>query len=113
MHGDGKQTRDYIYVDDVVKALAAAATAEDIDRQVINIGTGVGTNILELIKVLEQVTGHQARIVRAQSVSGGVSSLVADTGRAENLLGFKPEIALSEGLALLKERDSLFASPSI
>lgn len=108
VHGNGRQTRDFIYVDDVVKALAVAGTAEGIDRQIINVGTGVGTSLLELIKILEQVTGRQAQIVMAQSVSGGVSSLVADTCRFEELLGFKPKIELPAGLALLKERDPQF-----
>ncbi len=111
IHSGGEQIRDFIYVDDVVEALYAAATAEGINRQVINIGTGVGTNIVDLIKVIEQVAGRQAQTIIIPSVDGGVSSLVADTGRAEALLGFKPQIALPEGLALLKERDSLFAPP--
>lgn len=113
VHGDGRQTRDYIYVDDVVRALAVAGTAEGIDRQVINVGTGVGTTLLELIKIMEQVTGCEAQIVMAQSVSGGVSSLVADTRRFEALLGFKPQIALPHGLMLLKEQDPQFAPQSV
>ena len=113
VHSHGDQTRDYIYVDDVVKALSIAATAQGIDRQVINIGTGVGTSIIELIKMIEQVTGRQARVVTAPSVSGGVSTLVADTGRAQKLLGFEAKTALPAGLALLKERDPQFAQPAI
>jgi len=113
VHGDGRQKRDYIYVDDVVKALAVAATAENIDRQVINIGTGVGTSIMKLIETLEYVTGRQAQVVMAPTVSGGVSSLVADTTRAEKLLNFKAKIALTEGLTLLKECDPHFSPQSV
>ncbi len=108
VHGGGHQTRDYIYVDDVIKALSVAATAKGIDRQVINIGTGVGTSIMELVRIIEQVTGREARIVKAGSVSGGVSTLVADTSRAEAVLGFKPKITLLQGLALLKKNDPQF-----
>ena len=108
VHGNGEQTRDYIYVDDVVEALAAAATAEGINRQIINIGTGIGTSVEELIKIMEQVTGRQARVVMAPTISGGVSSLVADTNQAEKLLDFKPKTSLPEGLALLKVRDPKF-----
>jgi len=113
VHGEGGQTRDFIYVDDVIDALVAAATAEGIDRQVINVGTGVGTGIKNLIKIMEQVTGRQAKIVVSPSVAGGVSTLVADTRRAEELLGFEAKTALSQGLALLKARDPLFAEQKV
>ena len=46
--GDGQQTRDYVYVDDVVEALAAAATASTVDRQVINVGSGTETSVSDL-----------------------------------------------------------------
>jgi UDP-glucose 4-epimerase len=108
IHGSGQQTRDYIYVDDVVEALVTAATARGINREVINVGTGVGTSLIELVKIIERVTRRRARTVAASSVSGGVSALVADISRAETLLGFKSKIALPEGLALLKDNDPQF-----
>ena len=109
VYGDGQNTRDYIYVDDVIEALASAATAEGINRQVINIGTGVGTSINGLITIMQSVTGRQARTVKSPTVSAGVSTLVADIRRAKKLLNFEPKITLEEGVALLKERDPQFA----
>ena len=109
LYGSGEQTRDYIYVDDVVRALIAAATAEGINRQVINIGTGIGTSIKQLIALIEKVTRHKAQTIANPSVFGGVSTLVADTTRAMKLLDFNPRVTLEEGLALLIERDSQFA----
>jgi UDP-glucose 4-epimerase len=109
IYGDGQQTRDYIYVDDLVEALAIAATAEGLNRQVINIGTGIGTNIHELVRLLEQVSGQRARTITNPSVPGGVSTLVADTQRARQLLGFNAHISLEEGLRLLRSRDRQFA----
>jgi UDP-glucose 4-epimerase len=109
VYGNGQHTRDYIYVDDVVEALVNAATAEGINRQVINIGTGVGASINELIRIVEHVTGKQARTVKSPTISGGVSALVADIRRAKKLLNFEPKIVLEEGLALLKARDPQFA----
>jgi UDP-glucose 4-epimerase len=103
--GDGQQVRDYVYVDDVVRALVAAATAEGISRQIINVGTGVGTSVKELVRVIEKVTGRQAKTIVNPSVSGGVSSLVADTSRAKALLGFEPQVTLEQGLTWLIERD--------
>ena len=111
--GDGQQIRDYVYVDDVVQALAAAATAQGIDRQIINIGTGVETSIDGLIKKIEQVTGRQAKIIVNSSVSGGVSSLVADTSRAKALLNYEPQVTIEQGLTLLIERDPQFAAQNL
>jgi UDP-glucose 4-epimerase len=109
VHGDGQQTRDYIYIDDVVEALVTAATVGGINRQIINIGTGVGTNVNQLIGVMEQVTGYEARVMVRKSTSGGVSSLVADTQKAEALLNFRARTALAEGLAQLKNQDPQFS----
>ena len=52
MHGDGAQTRDYVYVDDVVSAMIAAATAPNINHLVINIGSGVETSIRDLVRLV-------------------------------------------------------------
>ncbi|GAB4455068.1 MAG: SDR family oxidoreductase [Anaerolineae bacterium] len=109
VYGDGSQTRDFIYLDDVVRALALAATADGINREVINIGTGAGTTISQLISVLENVTGQKAQRVTNPSSSGGVMALVADTARARGLLGFKAQTPLSEGLARLRAIDPQFA----
>lgn len=113
LYGNGEQTRDYIYVDDVVQALVAAATAAGINRQVINIGTGTGTSIKELVALIEKVTGHTAQTIINPALSGGVSALVADTSRARKLLDFRPQVSLEEGLALLIERDPQFAKGKI
>lgn len=111
IYGQGEQSRDYIHVDDVVQALAAAATAEGINRQVINIGTGSGTSIRQLVGLIEKVSGHKAQTIVNPSITGGVSTLVADTSRARRLLDFKPQITLEEGLALLIKQSQQFAKP--
>ncbi len=113
IHGGGEQVRDYIYVDDVVRALVAAATADGVNRQTINVGTGVGTSVRELVRIIEQVTGRQAQVIVNTAVSGGVSRLVADTRRAEALLGFRAEVSLAQGIARLLEEDSQFAPSSL
>lgn len=109
IYGNGDQVRDYVYVDDVVRALIAAATAEGINHQIINVGTGVGTSVHELVKIMERVTSRKARTIVNPSVSAGVSSLVADISRAQTLLNYEPQIDLAKGLALLIERDPQFA----
>jgi UDP-glucose 4-epimerase len=109
IYDSGEQTRDYIYVDDVVRALAAAATAAGVNRQVINIGTGEGASVKQLVGLIEKVTGRKALTIVNPAGPGGVSALVADTSRARKLLDFKPQVKLAEGLALLVARDPQFA----
>src|SRR5512136_1584200 len=59
MHGDGSQTRDSVYVDDVVNAMIAAATAPGINHQVINVGSGKETSIRDLVRLIMNVTGSK------------------------------------------------------
>jgi UDP-glucose 4-epimerase len=107
--GDGRQTRDYVYVDDVVGALLATATAPGVNRSVINIGSGRETSIDELIREVERATGKRANVIYNPDKSGGVPHLAADINRARQSLAFQPSIDLSEGLRLTLVRDSRFA----
>ncbi len=110
IYGKGEQIRDYIYVDDVIQALVIAATAEGINRQIINIGTGVGTSINELVSSIETVAQCKAQRIISNSVSGGVTTLIADTRRAQSMLNFTAKTSLSEGLALLIKHDPQFTN---
>jgi UDP-glucose 4-epimerase len=103
--GDGSQTRDFVYVDDVVDALVAAATAESVDRAIINVGSGQETSINELAQRIGQVTGRAVRTLYNQAESGGVPHLVADLALARAKLGFQPRISLEEGLRRLLALD--------
>jgi UDP-glucose 4-epimerase len=107
-HGDGSQTRDYVYVDDVISALVAAATAPSIDGLVINIGSGKETSIRELIKCVQGVTGSNAEVIYSSQTSGGVSRLCADLTLASQKLNYRSSIGLEEGLRLTLKRDSRF-----
>lgn len=107
-HGDGSQTRDYIYVDDVVSAMVAASTAPNINGQVINVGSGVETSIKDLISTVLTVTGSKANVVYNNQTSGGVSRMKADLAVAKEKLRFVPSISLVEGLRLTLQRDSRF-----
>ena len=107
-YGDGSQTRDYIYVDDVVSGLVAAATAPNINGFVINIGSGKETSIRELIKCVQDVVGNNAEVIYNTTTSGGVSRLCADLTLASQKLNFRPSIGLEEGLRLTLKRDPRF-----
>jgi UDP-glucose 4-epimerase len=107
-HGDGSQTRDYVYVDDVVSGMVAAATAPNIDGMVINIGSGKETSIRELIKSVQDVTGSNAEVIYSSQTSGGVSRLCADLTLASQKLNYRPSIELTDGLRLTLRRDTRF-----
>lgn len=103
--GNGSQTRDYVYIDDVVDALVSAATTSSIAEPVINIGSGQETSINALVTTIERVTGHETQRLNVRAEEGDVSRLVADLTRARRWLGFQPKVDLSLGLTLLLERD--------
>lgn len=106
--GDGRQTRDFVYVTDVVDALVSAATAREVNRQVINIGSGVETSVTELVAHVERVTGRHVNQIINPEKSGGVPRLVADISRARLLLGFRPHVGLAEGLQRTLAQDRRF-----
>lgn len=107
-HGDGIQTRDFVYVDDVVSGLVAAATAPNINGLVINIGSGKETSISGLIKCVLDVTGSNAEVIYNPKTSGGVSRLCADLSLASQKLNYRSSIGLTEGLRLTLKRDPRF-----
>ena len=108
VHGDGSQTRDYVYVDDVVSGMVAAATAPNVDGLMINIGSGRETSINELIKCVQDVTGSNAEVIYSSKTSGGVSRLCADLTLAREKLNYRPSIELEEGLRITLKRDPRF-----
>jgi UDP-glucose 4-epimerase len=108
VHADGNQTRDYVYVDDVVSGLVAAATAPGVDGMVINIGSGSETSIHELVEIVIGVTGSKAEVIYNQRTSGGVSRMCADLTIASQKLNYKSSIPLEQGLRLTLQRDARF-----
>ena len=108
--GDGSQTRDFVYVDDVVDALVTAVTARGVNRQVINIGRGEETSIRDLVRRIEAVTGKRVTLITNPQKTGGVPRLAADITRARKMLGFRPKVDLDAGLRLMLEHDPRFRS---
>jgi UDP-glucose 4-epimerase len=95
--GDGQQTRDYIYVGDVVAAILAAADADA--HGAINIGTGRETTVLELVEALRELSGAaEFEPEFAPRRTGEVEQISIDSGRAGRELGWRAEVELSEGL---------------
>jgi len=108
IHGDGSQTRDYVYVQDVVRAMVAAATAPEVNRQIINVGSGVETSVMELARLVLNLTGNRAQVIHNPRASAGVPRMRADLTLAKQKLGYTPSVALEEGLRLTLEHDPRF-----
>ncbi|HHX45509.1 MAG TPA: NAD-dependent epimerase/dehydratase family protein [Chloroflexi bacterium] len=107
--GDGTQTRDFVYIDDVVDALVAAGQAEGISRSIINIGSGREVSIGELVETIERVLGESVHRLCASGEKAGVTRLVADVDLARRTLGYTPRVSLEEGLQRTIARDGRFS----
>ena len=107
-HGDGSQTRDYVYVDDVISGMIAAATAPNINGLTINIGSGKETSVRDLIKAVQNATGNSTEVLYSSKTSSGVSRLCADLTLASQKLNYRPSISLAEGLRFTLKRDPRF-----
>lgn len=108
VNGDGNQTRDFVYVDDVVSALVAAATAPSINGLVINVGTGQETSIIDLARLAIRITGSSSNVIVNQKAGGGVARMCANIALAEKRLNYRPSISLEDGLRLTLQRDARF-----
>jgi UDP-glucose 4-epimerase len=94
--GDGKQTRDYVYVSDVVQANILA-----MQRALpgpINIGTGVQTSVLKLAETLKKVSGKRTKVKHRAAISAEVRKSALDVKLAKRVLGWKPTVSLLDGL---------------
>jgi UDP-glucose 4-epimerase len=106
--GGGEQSRDFIYVDDVVQALIKASTAREVNRCVLNVGSGLETRVNDLVTLVEEVIGRSVNRIQNRQRPGGVHRLVADIGRARELLDFQPQTTLPLGLRLTMTGDPRF-----
>ena len=101
--GDGRQTRDYVYVGDVARANFLAATrelpkAERLDARAFNIGTGVGTDVLRLAEILKRASGRDVQINLAPKRPGEQQTSFVAVEKAAKLLDWRPEVSIEEGL---------------
>jgi UDP-glucose 4-epimerase len=111
--GDGDQSRDFVFVTDVVEALVRAATASQVNRRILNIGSGRETTVNELVNQIELATGRRVPRITNRDKAGGVRRLVADISQARSLLGYQPQTSLELGLRLMLEQDSRFRRASL
>lgn len=104
IHGDGNQTRDFVYVDDVVSANLLALEGENAVGEVFNIASGTAVSVYELAKMLQRITNaERLEPIFAESRLGDIKYILGDVSKAEELLGFRPKIRLEDGLSRLVE----------
>ncbi len=98
LFGDGRQCREFTYVDDVVAATIAAAFAPDTNT-VINVGGGASVSVLDIISRIGRLSGREVPLVTAAPQAGDPVATRADLSRAREMLGYRPAVDLDEGLA--------------
>lgn len=101
--GDGKQTRDYVYVGDVARANLLAATRPlpaigALDARAFNVGTSVETDVVELARVLREIAGAHVEAKHAPERPGEQKRSAVDVRKAQRVLGWQPKMSLRDGL---------------
>lgn len=98
--GDGKQSRDFTYIDNVVSAnlLAIKAPAAQAAGKVFNVATGTRVDLNETFDLLKKIIGYDGQLNYGPERSGDVKHSLADLSRAEKALGYKPLVSFEEGL---------------
>ena len=96
--GTGEQIREFTYVGDIVKANLAAARADLSPGTVLNLSGGSSVSVNDVLDVLSDIVGREVRVDRVDRVRGDVFRTGGSTDRARDLLGWRPEVSLEEGL---------------
>jgi UDP-glucose 4-epimerase len=99
VHGDGEQSRDFTYIDNVVDANLRAAAAPDVGGEAFNVGCGERTSLLEIAARLEKILARPVERRHTPSRAGDVPHTLADVSKAKRLLGYTPLVGFDEGLA--------------
>lgn len=99
--GDGQQTRDFLYVDDLCRAILLALES-DVAGEVFHVATGVETSILELATLVQEVVGRQVTKKHGDSRQGDIRRSYSAVDKIRQVLGWRPKTRLKEGLDLTK-----------
>jgi UDP-glucose 4-epimerase len=98
VYGDGMQTRDFIYVEDLCDCIHRAATTDGIGGEVFQVAMGAETSILDLAELVRKVIGAESEIRFEPKRAGEIYKSWADISKARRVLGFDPQIDLEEGI---------------
>ena len=109
IYGDGQQSRDFTYVDNVVEANLLAARAKHTAGEVVNIACGQAVTVNEIIDMINEIVGKSVKPTYTDPRPGDVKHSLADISLAENLIGYKPAVSFKQGLDLAIDwyRDNL------
>ena len=97
MYGDGRQERDYTYIDDIARGTIAAL--QPVGFEVINLGGDEPVSVREMIAQLEELIGKPADIARQPDAPGDVRATWANIDKARSLLDWEPKVSRQDGLA--------------
>jgi UDP-glucose 4-epimerase len=106
VEGDGKQTRDFVHVSDVVQANLLAATTDRVGEP-FNVGTGSSVTVNELAETVLEVTDSDAEITHVDPRPGDIRHSEADVSKIREALGYEPTVSLADGLRELAETKGL------
>ena len=98
IYGDGEQSRDFVFVDDIVRANMLAATVSGAAGGTFNIGRGERTTLLELLTNLRDILGQSIEPIHEPARAGDVRDSLADITEARTRLRFEPQVTIAEGL---------------
>ncbi|MDP2939747.1 MAG: SDR family oxidoreductase [Candidatus Omnitrophota bacterium] len=98
IHGSGKQSRDFIYIDNVVEANILATKIANIESQVINVANGKDYSILDLVALLNKIMGKSIKPIFTPPRPGDVLKALADISKAKKILKYKPKVNFEQGL---------------
>jgi UDP-glucose 4-epimerase len=98
IYGDGEQTRDFTFVEDIIEANLRAARADGVAGVVMNVGGGRQTSLNALLGLIKELTGSDIEATYDASRVGDVRDSLADVSALESHTGFRPEVPLREGL---------------
>jgi len=98
LYGNGRQRREFTYVDDIVTATLAAAVVE-VTAAVVNVGGGCSVRLCEVVRLAHEVTARPVPIIDADLQAGDVMATQADLTLARRMLGYRPSVGLQEGMA--------------
>ena len=98
VYGDGSQSRDFVSVYDVVKAVVASAENDSANGETLNIGSGKAVTINALAKTVSDLSGKKPEVCREPSRIGDINGSRADISKAKRLLGYVPSVILEDGL---------------
>ncbi len=97
--GDGRQERDYVYVDDIIEANLRAVSPDRVaGGPTFNLGTGIGTSVLRIFELLASETGYPGGPTHAPARTGEVQRIYLDASRAERELEWRPRVSFEDGI---------------